>query len=188
MSGQDQDHGKRDSGDHRPREWGHKLFGCMEDPCLCLATTWLPCYTFALNSLMLGQGCLICGWAFTVPVLGCVVHFKSRKLIKERRHIGGGGDLIPILCCPFCALCQEASELRDMVREEVEREALRKAQQPVTQVVIVQQPGQQLPPGQVYVVQGTPGPAQAQPVVVVQQPPAPAMPMPQPPYPTEEKH
>ena len=158
---------------HEPRQWGHKLFGCMEDPCLCLATAWLPCYTFALNSMMLGQGCLVCGWAFTVPVLGCVVHLRSRKEIKKRRHIGGGGDLINVLCCPFCSLCQEAQELRDMFREEAEREALRKQQQNV-QVVIVQQPGQQPLPaaGQVYVVQAGSAQAQNAPaVVVVQQPP-----------------
>jgi len=53
------------------------------------------------------------GLAYLVPILNLIMWVKIRGKIREQKGIDGSlfGDCLSILCCPLCALVQEAQEV-----------------------------------------------------------------------------
>ena len=98
-------------------EFQHGLFGCFDNLGLCIITHFVPCYTFGKNAEAVGDSCCMCGLALFVPIVNLVARMSVRGKIREAHNIDGScmGDLLKIVCCPFCALTQEAQEVQGQV-------------------------------------------------------------------------
>ncbi|PAA58301.1 hypothetical protein BOX15_Mlig001673g3 [Macrostomum lignano] len=105
-------------------QFKHGLCGCFDDFGLCIVTYLVPCYTFGKNAEAVQESCLLCGigYLFVSPCLGAIVRGK----IREKQGIPGRfvSDLLAHLCCPLCALMQDAQEVKAMAPagSAVERE------------------------------------------------------------------
>ncbi|XP_070556399.1 uncharacterized protein [Ptychodera flava] len=105
--------------------WAHGLCGCFNDCGLCIITYFVPCYTAGKNAEAIGEGCLLHGLLYLVPIVNFVCAAQIRGKIRDQRTIEGSfvGDLLYHCCCPVCSLIQEAQELKSiptnppMVRE-----------------------------------------------------------------------
>jgi Cys-rich protein (TIGR01571 family) len=60
------------------------------------------------------QSLSISGLAYFVPILNIITWLGIRGKIREMKGIEGStvNDCLAILCCPFCALIQEAQEVQ----------------------------------------------------------------------------
>lgn len=58
--------------------------------------------------------CTVVGMAYFVPVLHLVAGTSIRGRVRQEKGILGSmlGDFLAVLFCPFCAIIQEAQELR----------------------------------------------------------------------------
>ncbi|KAL8616845.1 hypothetical protein ACOMHN_041764 [Nucella lapillus] len=94
-------------------QWKHELFGCFDNPGLCVIGYCLPCYQFGKNAEAVGENCFQFGFAFLVPLLNILVASNVRGKIREQKGIQGSpaSDLMAILFCPLCAVVQEAQEV-----------------------------------------------------------------------------
>ncbi|XP_069107940.1 uncharacterized protein [Argopecten irradians] len=94
--------------------WQHGLLGCMDNCTLCLITYILPCYTFGKNAEAMGESCCCCAMTYLFPVIHLVAAVNIRGKIRAEKGIDGTlcNDLLIALFCPFCALVQEANEIR----------------------------------------------------------------------------
>ena len=94
-------------------DWSHSLFGCFDNFGLCLVTYFIPCYTHGKVAELVGENCFLCGLASITPGLHLLAGTMTRNRVREQRNIEGSivGDLLYVLCCPFCALIQEAQEV-----------------------------------------------------------------------------
>ncbi|XP_041357253.1 cell number regulator 3-like [Gigantopelta aegis] len=95
-------------------EWQHGLFGCFDNFGICIISYFVPCYTFGKNSEAVGDSCLLCGLAYLVPLLNIFAALQVRGKIRDQKGISGGclSDFLYIICCPCCALIQEAQEIQ----------------------------------------------------------------------------
>jgi len=57
---------------------------------------------------------LIGGILFLIPLVNLVCWFQTRGAIREQHGIEGSliSDILAILCCPLCALVQEAQQVK----------------------------------------------------------------------------
>ena len=99
------------------RVWQHGLFGCFDNIGICIITYFIPCYTFGKNAETTGEDCILCGILYAIFPIDLIVHFMIRQKIREMRYIDGSPleDLLTVLCCWPCALCQEAQEVENPV-------------------------------------------------------------------------
>jgi len=95
-------------------DWKHGMFGCFDDCGTCLLTYFLPCYVFGKNAEAVGESCCLCCIASLTPARWCC-HVVIRGKIRERRGIAGSvvSDFLMAVCCPCCALIQEAQEVKE---------------------------------------------------------------------------
>jgi len=97
-------------------EWAHGLMGCLDDCGTCLITLLVPCVTFGQNAEASGvvDSCFIGALLFLIPLVDLICWIQVRGAIREQHGIEGSlvGDLLSILCCGFCALVQEAQQVK----------------------------------------------------------------------------
>lgn len=57
---------------------------------------------------------MTCGIAYFIPILNIITWLNIRGKIREMKGIEGDTihDCLTIICCPFCALIQEAQEVK----------------------------------------------------------------------------
>ena len=69
---------------------------------------------FALYSALRRKCLLLEGMAYFVPLLHLVAGTSIRGRVRQEKGILGSmaGDFLTVLFCPFCAIVQEAQELR----------------------------------------------------------------------------
>jgi len=97
-------------------DWAHGLMGCFDDFGTCIIAWFLPCITFGQNAEAAGvTSCLIGALLFFVPLVDIVCWVQIRGAIREQHGIDGSliGDLLAILCCPLCAIVQEAQQVKE---------------------------------------------------------------------------
>lgn len=92
--------------------WKHGLFSCFGNIGVCIVTYLAPCYTAGKVAEVVGHSCPMYGLGFCVPILNIILGITVRRQVRERQSIEGTlvGDLVVVLCCPCCALIQEANE------------------------------------------------------------------------------
>ena len=86
-----------------------------------MITYCVPCVTFGMTREKLrGDGCLLYGFLYNLPIVACVLETKQRGEIRERRGIPGStfADFMAVLCCPLCTLVQEEQEAFAMLHEQ----------------------------------------------------------------------
>ncbi|KAJ3306559.1 hypothetical protein HDV03_004688 [Kappamyces sp. JEL0829] len=102
--------------------WIHHLFGCLDEPALCLSALCFPCFVYGKNMQILENeehcfpncvvwmcfACVGCG----IFGVGCV-GWMGREKIRVKFGIEGddGEDCGSHLFCHACALVQERKEL-----------------------------------------------------------------------------
>jgi len=97
-------------------EFQHGLCGCFNDCSLCVITYFLPCYVEGKNSEAVAESCFLCGCLQLIPIVNCISRMKVRTKIREAKGIEGsaGKDCCLHLFCGFCAIIQEAQEVKGM--------------------------------------------------------------------------
>jgi len=100
-----------------PKPWNNGLFGCFSDLGTCCMTCCCPCVQYGQNyEAIHKQGCFSNGAIFTILAycgLSCLVHKDLRRDIRQRHGLEEGcGDCLTTCCCPVCAICQEAREIK----------------------------------------------------------------------------
>ncbi|XP_006813811.1 uncharacterized protein LOC102804618 [Saccoglossus kowalevskii] len=95
-------------------EWSNGLCNCFRDCGLCIVTYLLPFYTAGKNAEAVGEGCCLYALLYMIPLVQFFSGAKIRGMIRESRGIIGSrtNDMLLHLFCPFCALIQEAQELK----------------------------------------------------------------------------
>ena len=103
---------------------------------------------------------------YLIPIADCVLQTMQRGEIRRQRGIDGSGcgDFMMVICCPFCALVQDAQEAEELKRHSA---ALRGQVIPGGAVVVTTTTGYVAPPAQ----QMNPPPGQQYPAQQYQQPP-----------------
>ena len=94
-------------------QFSHSLFGCFDNFGVCIWTYIAPCYTAGKNAEAVGENCLLCGLALLVPIANIFFPAQIRQKIREQKGIDGSflSDILTHLCCPCCAIIQEAQEV-----------------------------------------------------------------------------
>ena len=96
-------------------EWKSGLFGCMDEPFICLQTLCCPCVTYGQIAELgpagvpcqgncFGAACLYICCAECAVCIVC----EARKHIRTASGIEGGcpEDFCMVCCCGSCVLCQ----------------------------------------------------------------------------------
>ncbi|KAH9524355.1 Placenta-specific protein 8 protein [Bulinus truncatus] len=92
----------------KPRNWSSGLCACTEDKKICCQGCWcLPCLACQVSQDLGESFCLPC----CIPCAYInVLRFKMRT---EQNILGSAmDDCCPVCCCPSCALCQLAREIK----------------------------------------------------------------------------
>ncbi|PAA46184.1 hypothetical protein BOX15_Mlig027302g1 [Macrostomum lignano] len=94
--------------------WRHSIFGCFDDCGICLLSFFCPCYVFAKNSQAVGENCVLC--CLCSLCIPCIVGTYVRSRIREVQGIDGSivNDFCCWFFCSFCALVQEAQEVKQL--------------------------------------------------------------------------
>lgn len=107
-----------------PKEWKHGIFGCFDNPTLCILTFCCPCYIIGVNAQGVGQNCILygvgflCGYClfppFTWPLVW-VLEYIVRMKVRFQYNLEGDTltDIAFALLCTPCAMAQEAQELQE---------------------------------------------------------------------------
>jgi len=92
------------------KDWKYGLFGCFDDPKLCVLSFFVPCYAIGKNAESLSEDCILHGLLSLVGLnFGPVTRWRMRM---ERRIAGSMlMDVLVHAVCPCCALVQEAREI-----------------------------------------------------------------------------
>lgn len=93
--------------------WKHGFCGCFDNFGMCIIAYFIPCYTFGKNAEAIGENCMLYGILMLVPLVNIIMAIGLRGKIRASHGIAGGvfGDVMSWICCPFCALMQEAQEV-----------------------------------------------------------------------------
>eukprot|EP00163_Fabomonas_tropica_P027034 TRINITY_DN5114_c2_g3_i2.p1 TRINITY_DN5114_c2_g3~~TRINITY_DN5114_c2_g3_i2.p1 ORF type:complete len:143 (-),score=34.54 TRINITY_DN5114_c2_g3_i2:510-938(-) len=106
-------------------EWNSGLFGCFNDPKICIIGMCCPCVLHGLNASQvvdthpIGPEAInkapisigVCCVAYSC--CGCCVHCVTRGKLREKFGLAPScPDLIAAWCCGPCALCQDGRELK----------------------------------------------------------------------------
>lgn len=91
-------------------EWKFGLFGCFDDPKLCVITFLVPCFAIGKNAEALKEDCLLHG---LISLIGLNFGPITRWRMRQERSIAGSmlTDVLIHAVCPCCALIQEAREI-----------------------------------------------------------------------------
>eukprot|EP00731_Ephydatia_muelleri_P001689 Em0001g1689a len=94
-------------------EWKNGLCGCFNDCGICVLTFIIPCYKFGKNAEAVGESCCLCCLCFYSP-FDLAARAAVRTRIRTQKGIAGtiAGDIAYHVFCAYCALCQEAQELK----------------------------------------------------------------------------
>jgi len=97
-------------------DWQQGLFGCFSNFKVVLWTGCCPCVVFGRTAEKMDESCKLHALAYLVPILNYVCMAQIRTKIRESKAIDGsfGGDLLCVLCCGACAMCQMANEVGAM--------------------------------------------------------------------------
>ena len=92
------------------KEWKNGLFGCLDDPKLCVLIYCFPCYAVGKNAEALKEDCLLHG---LLCALGLNFAPVIRWRYRQERNIAGTMlmDVLTHTVCPCCTLMQEAREI-----------------------------------------------------------------------------
>lgn len=97
-------------------EWNHGLFGCFGNCGVCIMTMFCPCLTVGKIAEGLGDSyCYNCLCSL-VPIVDLFIFISQRGRLREKQGIDGGlcGDLLTLLFCTPCGLCQMGAEVESM--------------------------------------------------------------------------
>ena len=91
--------------------WTHQLFGCLDDPRLCIFTFLLPCYTIGRNAEHFEEDGVVIGLFYGLGVIALGPMLRWR--IRQKKNLEGNmlADVVVHAFCPCCALIQENKEL-----------------------------------------------------------------------------
>lgn len=94
-------------------QFQHGLCACFDDIGLCCITWFLPCLTSGQNAEAMGENCLLYGIG-SITCVGPVTNGMIRQKVREKYGIDGSFlmDIACHLCCPLCAIIQDAQEIR----------------------------------------------------------------------------
>merc|ERR1711974_10257 len=102
-------------------QFKHGLFGCFDNCMVCIVAYVAPCYVHGKSTEKVDESCVLCALSMFVPVLNLIGRISIRGKIREKHDIVGStiSDCLTIVCCPLCALVQEANQVGalDMARE-----------------------------------------------------------------------
>ncbi|XP_065187561.1 cornifelin homolog A-like [Sycon ciliatum] len=98
--------------------WSSGLFDFTDNVSIC--TFGLFCYPLLLDDTARNLGekkCSCCAVPFCIPITCCLAHMATRTAIRNTYNIQGSimSDMWSITCCPLCAACQEARQVRQPV-------------------------------------------------------------------------
>jgi len=77
---------------------------------------FFPFYVLGRNAEAVAESCCLCACLQFVPIVNCIAGGKVRTKIREAKGIEGsaGKDCCCYLFCAFCAIVQEAQEVKGM--------------------------------------------------------------------------
>jgi len=93
-------------------EWKQGLCGCMDDCETCLCGAFCsPCQVYSNAEALNKSGILCCLGYLIMP---CIPLLLLRGEAREKYGIEGStmGDVGAAVCCPSCASCQTAAEIK----------------------------------------------------------------------------
>ncbi|CAF1009136.1 unnamed protein product [Adineta steineri] len=104
---------------YHEQPWKESLCGCFNDGYTCCYGLWCCCCLYGQNaakidshSTCLTHTCVYC----LMSLLGCccVIHAVKRGQLRENYGLEEDvcGDCFVTCCCPLCAICQEAREMK----------------------------------------------------------------------------
>eukprot|EP01097_Dermamoeba_algensis_P004421 TRINITY_DN2886_c0_g1_i1.p1 TRINITY_DN2886_c0_g1~~TRINITY_DN2886_c0_g1_i1.p1 ORF type:complete len:142 (-),score=21.32 TRINITY_DN2886_c0_g1_i1:503-928(-) len=106
--------------DNRLQEWRFGFFDCFSDCETCCVSLCCPCHQYGWNMAALDgeeenylKHCLsfwFSGFVRATCFLGCIRRDQMRQKYALQGH--PVTDFLAYLCCPCCALTQEAREIR----------------------------------------------------------------------------
>ena len=91
--------------------WDSDLFGCFDDPALCIFTFCVPCYTIGRNAEHFNEDGVVLGVLYG---LGCYgIHPIMRWRLRQQQNLRGRliSDVLLTAVCPCCALIQENKQI-----------------------------------------------------------------------------
>lgn len=114
------------------RYWRHDLFGCFEEPALCITACGLPCISLAdsttkvglasfwitvvVSSLLCAANLLVVFLPWCIFALYCMWHRQHLRSLFEMEDKGGRtiwSDCLLYLCLWPCTLTQDARQVKD---------------------------------------------------------------------------
>jgi len=97
-------------------DWNASLCGCFDDCESCMCSYFCPCVQFGRNmeAAGLGENCACCCGFCVLGGLSWILGCVKRGEMREKFNIEGSGceDCCYWFFLPFCALSQEARELK----------------------------------------------------------------------------
>lgn len=93
-------------------EFQQGLLGCFSNCGVCIITFFVPCVTIGRVAEVNGDSCCLHALCFFVPFVNIYQMVTQRGKLRERQGIEGGclTDLLLVLCCTECVLCQMGAE------------------------------------------------------------------------------
>merc|ERR1712184_61801 len=94
-------------------QFKHGLFGCFDNCGVCIIAWLAPCYVQGKHAEKVDESCVKCALAMFVPILHLITRIQIRGKIREKHDLVGStfNDCLAIVCCPLCALVQEANQV-----------------------------------------------------------------------------
>lgn len=82
---------------------------------LCLISYFAPCYVSGKNAEAVGESCILYGILALVAPVNIVTNALIRGKIRDHQNIEGSlvGDICVYFFCFFCALVQDAQEVKE---------------------------------------------------------------------------
>ncbi|CAF3096056.1 unnamed protein product [Rotaria socialis] len=104
---------------YREQTWNESLFGCFKDVHVCCYGFWCCCCLYGENAEKINNRskCLThcCMYSF-MSLFGCccLMHTVKRGQLRTKYNLEEDvcADCLMTCCCPPCAICQEAREIK----------------------------------------------------------------------------
>ncbi|CAF0809716.1 unnamed protein product [Adineta ricciae] len=105
--------------DYRQQAWKESVCDCFHDGQICCYGCWCCCCLYGENVAKLENNsrCFTHCCVYTLlSMFGCCCLIHSAKRARLRQRYGlvedACGDCFITCCCPACAICQEAREMK----------------------------------------------------------------------------
>lgn len=89
--------------------WSNELFGCFQDPRLCIVTFLVPCYITGKNAEKFGENCILAG---VLSLCGCPYELivRDRLIVQKGVETSMTMEFVKMYFCYCCAVVQHARE------------------------------------------------------------------------------